>query len=278
MIKIVAIFFVFITAVNHRLFSQINLVQNGDFETMVACPTNDGQIYNAQGWINPTQSTPDYFHTCSTANFNIVNVPNNGFGTQNSKSGLAYSGIYAGSYNCLPIDCREYIQTQLTSPLIIAHQYYVEFFVSLAEIGQMATSRMGAAFSTFAPSSGGMGPILGTPQVENSLGNFLTDYSNWTKISGSFISSGGEQWITIGNFYDNNNTDTLSLPFTGVQVKTFYYYIDDVTLIDQATVGLNELEKTNSIEIYPNPVNDILNITSDKIVDNSYLNIFNLLG
>lgn len=37
--------------------------------------------------------------------------------------------------------------------------------------------------------------------------------------------------------------------------------IDDITLIDQTTVGLNELGKENSFEVYPNPTEGNLTLT-----------------
>ena len=85
----------------------------------------------------------------------------------------------------------------------------------------------------------------------------------------------------IGNFNNNANTDTLfigtsnPIPFYG---DFSYYYIDDVTLIDQSTVWINELSNENSVNVYPNPANDILNISLGILNENTEIKIVNALG
>jgi hypothetical protein len=98
-------------------------------------------------------------------------------------------------------------------------------------------------------------------------GGFISDTTQWTEIQGCFTANGGEQYITIGNFTSNFNTDTLNTNSTNLvsgREGVSYYYIDDVTLIDQSTVGINELDEENNFEIYPNPTNSILNIKSNN--------------
>ena len=41
-----------------------NLVPNGGFESMTACPEEKGEIEKASGWINPNEANPDFFHEC----------------------------------------------------------------------------------------------------------------------------------------------------------------------------------------------------------------------
>jgi hypothetical protein len=85
---------------------------------------------------------------------------------------------------------------------------------------------------------------------------------NATQIQGCFAAIGGEQYVIIGNFNSNANTDTI---YTGTNnpipsdPQYAYYYIDDVTLIDQSTVGLDELSNGNSMTVYPNPANEKIN-------------------
>ncbi len=91
----------------------------------------------------------------------------------------------------------------------------------------------------------------------------------WTQVQGCFMASGGEQYITIGNFDSSGNTDTL---YAGTNnpipsdPQYSYYYIDDITLIDQTTVGVNELGNKNSFEIYPNPNNGVFTINSKDVI------------
>jgi hypothetical protein len=59
------------------------------------------------------------------------------------------------------------------------------------------------------------------------------DTMNWVPISGIFTSNGTEKFITIGNFYTNANTDTITIPW-GTAFPSDYaaYLIDDVSVID----------------------------------------------
>ena len=81
-------------------------------------------------------------------------------------------------------------------------EYCVRFYLSCSDNAKYSIDAFGAYFS--------INPVFYTdpnynvlplqPQVENPTGNFITDTANWVLISGSFIASGGEKYITIGNF------------------------------------------------------------------------------
>ena len=121
-----------------------------------------------------------------------------------------------------------------------------------------------------------------TPQMENQIG-FIIDTTQWTQIQGCFTAVGGEQFITIGNFNSNANTDTMTTNSNYSVATNFpgwsYYYIDDITLIDQTTVGVNELGNGISVSVYPNPVNDVLNIDIKNFnKENLNVNIIDVIG
>ena len=103
-----------------------NLVSNSSFETYSACPSALAQVANATSWIQPTGGTSDYYNTCGTTL--AVQVPVNNFGTQSSNTGNAYVGLFAYHFF---IDYREYIQIQLTAPLVAAQTYNFSMYVSL---------------------------------------------------------------------------------------------------------------------------------------------------
>jgi hypothetical protein len=48
-----------------------------------------------------------------------------------------------------------------------------------------------------------------TPQVENPTNNIITDTLNWTLITGTFIASGHEKFMVIGNFKSDAATNTI---------------------------------------------------------------------
>ena len=70
------------------------------------------------------------------------------------------------------------------------------------------------------------------------------------------MEGGGEKFITIGNFYDDNNT---ILDSSIIGINQTYLYIDDVSVVD-CTVGINEIESyKNKISLMPNPAMNKVN-------------------
>lgn len=74
--------------------TQTNLVSNGSFENYSSCPTGFGSIALAVGWLNPSNSTPDYFNSCYTFADHFADVPLNCLAYQDARTGDAYAGIY----------------------------------------------------------------------------------------------------------------------------------------------------------------------------------------
>jgi hypothetical protein len=187
-------------------------------------------------------------------------VPNNIGGYQYARTGSGYAGFETYSAGG---DFREYIQVQLDSQLIINKNYYVEFYVSLADTQRVAANNLGAYFSNIII-TGSSGQVLNyTPQINNDIvANPLTDAIGWTKISGNFISNGTENYITIGNFLNDVSTDTVLIGGGCGGCDAAYYYIDDVSVVCtdcDTTSGLNEFSKDFHISLYPNPNDGTMN-------------------
>jgi len=206
-----------------------NLVPNASFENFSSCPSDQGQIIRAVPWYSPTyyltESMSDLLNECSPPYpTSLVNIPINIWGYQYPRTGNGYAGIYVfADYE----KGREYISVKLDSALIAGKTYCVGYYASLANKGYpyFAIDRMGAYFSNTAISLNTYYIIPATPQIENPTGHFLSDTINWMLVSGSFIALGGEQYITIGNFYANDSTNYIP---TNATNTISYYYIDDV--------------------------------------------------
>jgi gliding motility-associated-like protein len=211
--------------------AQVNIVPNPSFEALldsILCPVCCIDL--TPPWQNPTGGSPNFYAACTTVQPDY-DVPQNIYGYQLPHTGIGYAGF--GVYPGLPpfITSREYIQVQLTDTLKVNKRYKVSFFVSLSDSAQLATDDIGAYFSDTAIHKGisDSSPFSDfTPQIINSQGNFLIDKENWMEISGIYTALGGEQFITIGNFYDDANTDTISV--NGGIFYNSYYYIDDVSV------------------------------------------------
>ncbi len=249
------IVFILFLLVSNLLVGQ-NLVTNPSFEDTVSCPLNQGQINYAFGWDNYGDS-PDYFNSCTFVP--DFSVPNNWGGYQMASSGNAYSAFGSYASHIYGVDLREFIGGQLTSSLSIGTKYYVSFKVSLSISNQIqvncACNNIGAMFSSVPYSWLNPAPITNNPQVY--YDSLINDTLGWTTISGSFTSDSAYQYIVIGNFFDDLNTDTLIM--TTDTYCNSYYYLDDVCVSPDSLTCYNitEAKESNNqkstISIYPNP-------------------------
>lgn len=204
----------------------VNLVPNPSFETYSMCPPSFGNLYVLTPWDAPNTATPDAFNACAPNTFPSVSVPINQIGQQTPLTGSGYAGL-------IPISSgpqwREYLSAPLSAPLVAGQSYTVTFHVSLADSASEAVDRLGAHLSV-----GAVGPVPNsfalavTPQVESPVNVFLTNSTGWTAITGTFVASGGENWITIGNFHDDASTNTV--PGPGNWPGRSYYYVDDASV------------------------------------------------
>lgn len=239
-----------------------NLILNGSFEDYSGCPVNYSEIDSALFWTTPTVfSSSDYYNQCATPGSN-VSVPDNGPGYQEAYSGVAYSGIYlvyppSANY-------REYLEVMLPDSLHANTCYHFEMVVNLTNTCQYTTDAIGAYFSDTAITGlVNFLPIPVTPQVSNSSMN-LFDTLNWTLVSGEFLAGGGEQYLIIGNFADDNNT-SLYLADPSAPFDFVYALVDNVSLFPCKTTGMENID-VSLVTVLPNPASGQLNIHtgSDK--------------
>jgi hypothetical protein len=91
----------------------------------------------------------------------------------------------------------------------------------------------------------------------------IYDTLNWTKIEFTFTATGGERFLTIGNFYPDSLTQQYNFydPSDTVTFTTTYFYIDDVFLGEYTdTTDTNEIDPHLEFSVYPNPNNGIMQV------------------
>jgi gliding motility-associated-like protein len=213
---------------NCFLYSQ-NLVYNGSFEQYDTCPSAGFQLNYANHWFSANWGgggSSEYFNACD--NPGPCGVPNNFLGGhQFANTGDGYIGT---SFYENVSESREYVEGTLITPLRAGTSYCVLFYVSLSDYSVFGIDALGVYFTIDSLLSHSPFVYVVNPQISNGSHNIITDKENWIKISGSFIASGGEKFLTLGNFKPNNQTDTIRLlPQTdGVA----YYLIDDVVVYE----------------------------------------------
>lgn len=226
-----------------------NLVPNPSFEIITGCPSGNSQYHNATPWLKPMQSitTPDLFSTCFASagtGCNSVSVPSNFGGIAAPRTGNNYMGMITKYGNNL----REYLTVQLSSPLLAGETYDVGAYIMLAPFARYANNHFGihVSASQLSQTTGccNNGVINVNPSVEGS--NVVSNRSSWTLISGSYTATGGERFITLGNFKpDNQNTITDFGSMGGgcaLVTAGAYYYVEDVFLRVSGPLAIEGLD------------------------------------
>ena len=225
-----------------------NLIPNYSFEVYDTCPYSAGQIYYALPWTDPSNATSDYYNSC---NLGGAGVPNNFAGNENAKDGNAYAGL-AMYVDPSGTEYREYIQVPLSSSLVASECYRVIFYVSVTDEVKYGITNLGVYFSTTPVTTCLQCIMPYTPQINHFNPSGIGNSSGWTKIEGTFIASGGEQYLTLGNF--NDDLSTAPVIVNPGKPGWAAYYIDSVSLtVCDTSNGINEINYSESVQLFPNP-------------------------
>ncbi len=267
------IFLVCLFLAKNRLVSQINLIQNSGFEnySSLNCVGGPSIVDSWNGFYSP-----DYYsENCSNV---ARGVPVNDMGYLYAKNGKSYFGFISFIKT---METKEYIYQYLSSPLISGDKYCLSFFVSKADNVPYSIKNIGAHFSVSLPTMSSNPYLTNIPQVSNQMG-FLTDTVNWIEIQGCFIAQGGEQYITIGNFNSNANTDTL---YAGTTTQLSgangyaYYYIDSVTLWqNNFPTFVKEDLKAELVSVYPNPASGEIHFKFADATEKRKVELYDAVG
>lgn len=247
----------------------LNLVPNGSFEEYNECPSSWSKVdivgappRYLKNWVAPTWGSTDHYHACFLERFtepklDEVGVPFNWAGEVPAVDGEGYAGIYLhvsdDMFWQISEPYREYLQVRLVRPMIAGNDYCFSFYArpmdSIASYFQgctlFASHFLGANFSveppidttiiSYSPRTEFWGLLPRQPQIQADTSIYR---KGWTQITGTYKAQGGEEWLTIGNFY--NDTITISdlrllrppnpNPNLQIRQRYAYYFIDKVEL------------------------------------------------
>lgn len=226
-----------------------NLVPNPSFEDYSLCPQAHDGTNLLDHWSVPSghTGTTDYFNACGPS---TVGVPTNFIGVQDARTGDAYIGQYIGFATPAPADYREYIQVKLSAPLQANVLYSVGAWLSFPEYASYSVDRFGFYLSS-TPLTGNNSfyvlPVV--PQVESS-GVFFTNSNGWEYVGGTFVATGGEEYLTIGNFRDTSMTNMQAsgaFPAYG----SGFIYVDDVIVQEGEITALASNGFQGAVQVFP---------------------------
>lgn len=203
-----------------------NIVPNPGFERFANPPigwTYKGADFGrvVKYWFSATTSSPDVYGPG-------VRVPadwaEKGFGKQTARTGKAMAGLTLyGCTNGKP-HCREFVEIQLAEPLVIGQTYYVEFWVAPMR-QSLHIDNIGAYFSVSEIRRTTDEVLVRDAQVRAQ--NLVSGAEGkWLKVSGFFQAKYEAEYILIGNFSDDENTQSLAPRADSYNYA--YYYVDDV--------------------------------------------------
>jgi hypothetical protein len=286
--------FLLLTALHQKANAQPgNLVPNPGFEDRLTCVWNDGTLTDCPPWFRPTGGHPDVFHVCTVVNEDpcpypeptnwspwMFGVPTNVVGCQESHSGQGYAGTFYLQPGIAPLnEYREYLAVELFEEMQAGQQYYVRYYVSLAEQATHAIWALQVLFLN-EPYFNMDSPtyISLVPSLTHTTGSFVADKDGWTEISGIYTATGGERYLYMGNFQANADVESLDVNMPeqniySVQHNSAYYFVDDVY------VGTELLSVSQSTAIdftlWPNPVINELQV---KVNSPSTIAVYSVTG
>jgi len=226
-----------------------NLVPNPGFEENIGCPGPFVYLTNTKNWTSVANhsGTPDLFWK---------DCPYNGIGEKNlmAKNQLPYDGVGCIGLFTHGDKLREYCTVQLNKALEKGKTYKVEFYVRPANGYGTAINSFGLHFSKTEVKSENSGSLAFIPleeHISNPSDRFLSDTSNWVSISGEYVSKGGEQYITLGNFKRDEETKSFVMKENCIRADRSYMLLDHVSV-----EAKNEKDKEtviNSDSVVPIP-------------------------
>ncbi len=192
----------------------LNLINNPDFE-MSESKTPDGHTAQirfdddpyAKFWGSANE-TPDIFH--------------------NKNNCYAGYRVYGVNY--------EILRNELKSPLKAGVTYNMQFKLKLKNQNTFAVNGVGVTLSKNIMSfKYNFEAIKNGVVLQTHKDLPLGCRGQWMVISGSFVATGGERYLYIGNFTADRDLVLTPIDKTSDRYPDeIYYYIDDVVLMEQA--------------------------------------------
>lgn len=209
-----------------------NLVPNWSFESMVE--DEDLRRYDefklAEGWYDPTSALSELFSSQTRSRY--VQVPDNMYGTEIPFDGENYAGIHA--YSPRSREPRTYIGVQLKEKMDENALYCIKFRASLAERSLYAANNLGVVISSKQVSKKGETSITRDDAVVTDKNEIVTISEGWWQYCKRYNAKGGERYLAIGNFSDDEKTayETMevSSEYEDGGEPAAYYYIDAIEI------------------------------------------------
>lgn len=221
-----------------------NLVRNGSFEELGNLPVrpniNNSYEYEPNSGYKPFQKNLKYWYgaTTTTPDLRITdkqqyeNCKKRFPDCDKARTGHHSVGFITYMSNVKTGTYREYLQSKLKDIIKPNVKTYIEFWIRKERQASLVSNNVGLHFSYHPIKEKSHSPLDVLPQFNvDKIINKTT--SNWIKIEGHFIPEQPYRYVSIGNFYTNEQTDVIKYDaYTGnTNVPPYaYYLIDDIRI------------------------------------------------
>lgn len=241
--------------------------------------------YVSNKWFAPSYSTPDLFTTDSLLllreplkkykskividpYWNAANVAPYVFGGyQNPRTGKNMAGFVA--YNYTKNAAIEMLSIKLKRELEKGKRYCFKLYLNLPDSSQYYGSNIGIKLFTeedFKRDNINMKldkKLKSNPSIIINLTSFV-DTLNWVPFQSSYTATGGELYISIGGIHDAPSGKL----YNKTKINNCYYFIDDVSLIEQSDTNQCICKKVAPDTILKKPVEPVIITEKPYIIPN----------
>ncbi len=199
-----------------------SLIPNASFEDMLCCPNSRGSLHCADTWIQASDATTDYIHTCGWMGWEDLPVP------LPLPDGEACIGFRNGRFGQNPnLNWKEYTGACLSEPLRAGNSYRFQFHIG---------------FTNYRNSPPLSVVFYGSPSCENlpfGIGDeeygCPTNGPGWIALS-TTNASGSNSW-TVREFNVTPTEDIYAIAigpncYPTSAVDNPYYFLDNLILAD----------------------------------------------
>ncbi len=230
------------------IINETSVIPNGSFEDHSCCPSGISQLVCADTWIQASEPTSDYWHTCGATSPTTVPPPPTPL-----PDGDGYVGFLNGTGSSSETDYKEYVGSCLTSPLLAGTSYTFNFYMATGnnntypiDLHIYGTNNCGNL--PFGP------PLLtaGCP----------TNYAGWVDLGFTPVAPNNIAWNTYSvTFTPAQDIYAIAIGPNciptgfGQDVSWYYYYLDGLHLsateADTVTITTEELGDwcTNDLQL-----------------------------
>ena len=225
--------------------AQLNYVLNGSFEQYTSCPSDLDQISRAKHWhpIDSVETDPlcagELCNACSASP--DVKIPLSIWYNHYPRSGNSMAMCLGYFDNSVSWDYqRDYLQGSLSQSLINGNVYCVTFYITLAQFSQYSCNKMGLFIDNGSICTGqdsaGCAHVQNTNIPQIYTNEIVDDTLNWIMVQGNYTANGMERFVTLGNFFDASQIDTIRR-IVPTHNNISIYLIDDVSVISSDAVA-----------------------------------------